>query len=279
MLIRCWGARGSIPVSGSEYLKYGGDTTCIEVRARSGETVILDAGTGIRRLGKRLLAEGRSRIHILFTHAHWDHLLGFPFFRPLYEDGPSISVFGCPCAQLSVQEMISQTMAPPNFPVPLENVRADMSYHTECREPISLGSLTISPTRLSHPNEGLGYKLTEAGRCFVFLTDNELDFQHPGGGTFDDYVAFCSGADLLIHDAEFTGAEYRKTRGWGHSRFADAIDLAVRANVRALGLFHHNQDRTDEDLDDIVRTCRAAITDRGVPLVCFAVTQGTERRL
>ena len=145
MRIRCWGARGSIPVSGPEYLRYGGDTTCLELWNRSGDVIVVDAGSGIRRLGKQLLTEETRRVRMLFTHAHWDHLLGFPFFGPLYRDSWRIEVFGCPCAQSSIQEMISQTMSPPNFPVPLEDVHAEVVFHADCEETFSVGGLSITP--------------------------------------------------------------------------------------------------------------------------------------
>jgi len=279
MLIRCWGARGSVPVSGEQYLRYGGDTTCVELRTRDGQTIVIDAGTGIRRLGKRLLSEAASPVHLLFTHAHWDHLLGFPFFKPLYKPSYSMRLYGCPCAQSSVKEFISGTMAPPNFPVPLEDVHADVAFETQCDVAFNLGSVVVTPIRISHPNEGLGYKFEEDGRCFVFLTDNELGFRHKGGLATEDYAAFCEGADLLIHDAEFNPQEYQHTRTWGHSTYADVLKLALEAKVKALGLFHHNQDRSDDQIDAIADTCRNLIADAGAELECFAVAAGMERTI
>ncbi|MHC4481647.1 MAG: MBL fold metallo-hydrolase [Planctomycetota bacterium] len=279
MLIRCWGARGSIPVSGAQYLRYGGDSTCTELRTGDGKVIVIDAGSGIRRLGKLLVAEGVSDIHLLFTHAHWDHLLGFPFFQPLYESGCSIRILGAPSAQSSIRQMISETMAPPNFPVPLEDVHAEVTFSEDCRDPFAIGTVGITPMPLSHPDHGLGYRFAEDGRTFVFLTDNELAFQHPGGARFDDYARFCQGADLLVHDAEFTPAEYAHTRTWGHSRFTDAVELATRADVAALGLFHHNADRTDDQVDEIVAACRRIIADNTARIECFAAAQDMERRL
>jgi phosphoribosyl 1,2-cyclic phosphodiesterase len=126
MLVRCWGARGSIPVSGREYLRCGGDTPCIEIRTGDDRIVIIDAGSGIRRLGNRLITEKRHDFALIFTHAHWDHIMGFPFFRPIYRSGTHIAVFGCPFAQDSVREMISRIMAPPNFPVNFDDITADI---------------------------------------------------------------------------------------------------------------------------------------------------------
>jgi phosphoribosyl 1,2-cyclic phosphodiesterase len=274
MDIRCWGSRGSIPVSGAEYDKYGGDTTCMEIRTRDDQIIIVDAGTGLRRLGNQLLEEGRLVYDMIFTHAHWDHLMGFPFFKPLYVKGTEIRLQGCPFAQKFVETMISKVMSPPNFPVKHTDVQARIFYEPVCPEFIEIGTVTAKPIRLSHPNEGNGYKFTEDDRTFVFLTDNELDLCHPGGLSFDAYRSFSEGADLLIHDAEFTAGEYKGTKGWGHSVYTTALELAIQAGVRDFGLFHLNQDRTDEAVDRMVDACREAVKEQGAELNCFAVGAG-----
>ncbi len=274
MLIRCWGARGSIPVSGREYLRYGGDTSCIEIRTADDRIVIVDAGSGIRRLGNRLMEEKRFRYTILFTHTHWDHIMGFPFFRPIYRSGTRISLFGCPFAQNSVREMISRIMTPPNFPVSFDEIKAKIQYRDVCRETFRFGGLTVTSIPISHPDQGMGYRFEENGRSFVFLTDNELSHRHPGGMTYEDYRAFAEGADLLIHDAEYHPRDYRLTRTWGHSVYTDALRLGLDAGVGRLGLYHHNQERTDAAVDEIVADCQRIIADR--PLECFAVHQDLE---
>lgn len=276
MMIRCWGARGSIPVSGEEYLRYGGDTTCIEIRTKSDEIIIIDAGSSIRRLGSRLLAEGRQQYTMIFTHAHWDHLMGFPFFKPIYVEGTRITMYGCPFAQASVKQMIGRIMTPPNFPVRFEDIKAEVTYHEACADSFFFGSVIVSPIPLSHPNQGQGYKFEEDGKRFVFLTDNELTYKHPGGLGYDDYRDFSRGADLLIHDAEFREEDYQKTRTWGHSVYTDTLALALDAGVKKLGLFHHNQDRSDTAVDEMVADCRRIIADRRSSLDCFAVSQDME---
>jgi len=279
MLIRCWGARGSIPVSGPEYLKYGGDTTCLEIRTADDAIIIVDAGSGIRRLGNRLLAEGRFEYSMVFTHSHWDHILGFPFFKPIYRKEAIIHMCGCPFNEESVKEMIAKVMSSPNFPVDYNNVRAQISYQESCQSSFAVRSLTIDPIRASHPNSGIGYKFSEHGKTFVFLTDNELTHRHPGGLDFADYVRFAAGADLLFHDSEFTEEEYRTKKGWGHSTYRAALQLALDAGVKKFGLFHHNQERTDEALDEIADNCRKIVAGRGSSLECFAVREGMEIRL
>jgi phosphoribosyl 1,2-cyclic phosphodiesterase len=276
MIIRCWGARGSIPVSGKQYLRYGGNTTCLEIRTKNGEIIIVDAGSGIRELGNSLLAENRHAFTILVTHAHWDHIMGFPFFKPIYSSKANITVWGCPFAQNSLRDMLSRLMMAPNFPVNFDAIRASISYQETCVDSYKIDTMTITPIALSHPNQGNGYKFEEDGKCFVFLTDNELGFQHVGGLEYKDYLEFSRGADLLIHDAEFNETEYKSTRGWGHSVYKDALSLAIEANVKKLGLFHHNQERFDDAIDAIVNDCRQIITRRKAKLECFAVQQDME---
>lgn len=279
MIITCWGARGSIPVSGKEYIKYGGSTTCMEIRTKDDEVIILDSGSGIRKLGNQLLAEGRKEYNIIFTHAHWDHILGFPFFKPIYHPGTQITMMGCPFAQESVKQIISRTMTHPNFPVDFNNVKARLSYHELCERTFSLKSLTIIPILLSHPNQGIGYKFVEGNKSFVFLTDNELTFKHEGGLDYPDYLSFASGTDLLIHDAEFMPEEYKLTKGWGHTVYQDALKLALEGQVKRFGLFHHNQERTDAAVDKMVKDCRRIIKDKKSTLKCFAVAEGMKIKL
>jgi phosphoribosyl 1,2-cyclic phosphodiesterase len=275
MKIKCWGARGSVPVSGKEYEVYGGDTPCLEIRSRNDEILIIDCGTGVRRLGLELAAARRRRLHVIFTHAHWDHVIGFPFFMPLYIPGTRIEFFGCPFAHDSIRTMLATTMAPPYFPVNIDEVAAELTFHNSCMEPFTIDTVSVEPIALSHPNQGHGFRFTEQGKTFVYLTDNELGYRHPGGLTRDDYLAFSSGADLLIHDAEYDMDEYSRKQGWGHTSYTDALRLALDAGVRSLGLFHHNQERTDRQLDEMVADCRRIIAAEGKSLDCFALTQET----
>ena len=235
----------------------------------------MDCGSGVRRLGNVLAREGVRRLSILFTHSHWDHILGFPFFKPLYDSAVAIDFFGCPFAQRSVRSVIKKVMQAPQFPINLGALKAQLRFHAFCLEAFRIGSLRIEPIVLSHPNQGLGFKFEEAGKVFVFLTDNELAYRHPGGRRFADYAAFCAGADILIHDAEFTDADYRRTRTWGHSTYRQALELALKAGVKRFGLCHHNQDRPDAEVDAMVRDCRRLAARKGRALDCFGVTQDT----
>lgn len=276
MIIRCWGARGSIPVSGKQYIKYGGDTTCLEIRTIDDNVLIVDSGTGIRRLGNRLIQENRHSLHLLFTHSHWDHLMGFPFFKPIYMEESSITLYGCPFHYSSIREYVSNVMTSPHCPAEYGSLRSSISYQELCSGGFSIGAVTVFPIMLSHPNNGVGYKFIEGNKSFVFLTDNELGYTHPGGMKYSDYCDISSGADLLFHDAEFTCEEYEKTKSWGHSVYTEALNLALDAGVKQFGLFHHNQDRTDEEIDGMVDACRRIVGEQKSSLECFALSQDME---
>ncbi|MEA1900275.1 MAG: MBL fold metallo-hydrolase [Thermodesulfobacteriota bacterium] len=272
MYIKCWGSRGSIPVSGKDYIKYGGDTTCLEIRSKNNDIIIVDTGTGIRRLGNQLIKESLYKYNIIFTHAHWDHIMGFPFFKPLYSKHAEFRMHGCPFHGIFVKNMLSKIMAPPYFPVRDSDLRAKISYEEACQTKFEIGSVTIIPIPISHPNRGSGYKFIEDGKSFVFLTDNELGFIHPGGLEYKEYLKFSYEADLLIHDAEYTPNEYKTTIEWGHSAYTDALNLASEAGVKKLGLFHINQERTDSEMDKIVEDCMKSIAEKNHKVECLAVT-------
>jgi ribonuclease BN (tRNA processing enzyme) len=164
-------------------------------------------------------------------------------------------------------------MSAPGFPVDLTEVAADLVFHDPCRERFEAGGLAVTALPLSHPNGGVGYAIEENGRRLVFLTDNELGRSHPGGRSAAEYVRFAAGADLLLHDAEFTAEEYRHTRGWGHSTWEDALGLALAAGVPRFGLCHHNNARDDAALDGIVAECRARVAAAGAGTTVFAAAQ------
>jgi phosphoribosyl 1,2-cyclic phosphodiesterase len=276
MLIKCWGSRGSIPVSGPEYSKYGGDTTCIEIQTKSGDRIIVDAGTGVRRLGNQLVQENNNVYHFLFTHSHWDHLIGFPFFQPLYLPESKIKIYRCPFPGNFIEVIVSKMMGPPHFPVRYSDLKAEIQYFEACPSDFQIGSVTVVPIPLSHPNSGCGYKFIEDGKSFVFLTDNELGYIHPGGLKASDYAVLSSGADILFHDAEYTAEEYTTSIEWGHSTFEDAMEMALRAEVKQLGFFHLNRERSDSEMDQIVDRCSRTLAEKNAGLKCFGVGIGME---
>ncbi len=276
MYIKCWGSRGQIPVSGTEYNKYGGDTTCIQIVASSGDLVIIDAGSGIRHLGQKLLKDPKKAIHLLFTHLHLDHVLGFPFFGPLYKRGYPVTIYGCPFNGVDFKDALNGVMQAPYFPVDLKNLPARCKFKNISNRTIRIGSLRIKPILLNHPNGGMGYRIEEDGKVFIFLTDNELGYDLPGNQPFDYYVEHAKNADLLIHDAEFDKDEYLKFKAWGHSMYADAVKLGAESGVKRLGLFHINNMRTDNQVDSMVKDARRLVEKTGKKMECFAVGSGFE---
>ncbi len=277
MKIKVWGCRGSIAVPGPETLRYGGNTTCVEVRSCDGYEIVIDAGSGIRNLGKKLAEEKIKEIYLVFTHAHWDHLLGFPFFLPAYSKGCTIYLCGGPNAQDSLKRYLDHQMQAPYFPVDINILQAHFEFGFVNAHGNKIGNIEIESILLNHPNGGYGFKLIEKGKTFVFLTDNELNYDYENGLTREDYVEFCKGADILFHDSQYTEEEYNDfARGWGHSTYIDALKLAIDAGVKKLGLFHYDPDRTDDEMDKIVLDCHEKIRSARANLECFAVAEGME---
>lgn len=284
MKIVIWGCRGSIASPGSATLRYGGETTCVEVIDDDGQTIIIDAGSGIRKLGQHLLNNPRtSEINLLLTHSHWDHLSGFPFFEPAYSSNYSFALCGGSDAQESVLNYLMHQMDPPYFPVTFNELKAKFDTGCCCNNGTCDHSLKFADRLthcdaipLNHPNGGFGFKLTGATGTFVFLPDNELRFSHQNGLARDAYVQFCNNATLLFHDAQYLETEYEQKRSWGHSTIQDAVELALDAHVTTLGLFHHDPDRTDEEIDREVLWCRKYIKEQGSSLECIACAEGME---
>jgi len=287
MNVKIWGCRGSITSAGQKTLRYGGETTCIELSSDNGRKIIIDAGSGIRKLGHELLKENTvSSINLLLTHAHWDHLEGFPFFSPAYLPEFSIFICGGPMAQQSVFKYLAHKMEPPYFPVAFSALKAKFEIGCVCtrelcdhRLPGHDTSVMCHSIPLNHPNGGYGFKFFDKDSTFVFLTDNEIRYHHEAGLTRNEYIDFCVNADLLFHDAQYTETEYEKTRCWGHSTFKDAVDLAMEAGVKRLGLIHHDPDRSDDEIDRQVDWCREYIIKAGSPLECFACAEGMDLKV
>lgn len=275
MKIKVWGCRGTLPTPGYHTLKYGGNTTCIEIRNKKGFPTIIDAGSGLRFLGKQLMQEeGLNELCLMLTHSHWDHLMGFPFFLPAYFSRFHINVCGIQSARNYMSQSLARQLEAPYFPVNFDQLKAKFNF--DCKGPgcKDCKQMQITSVPLSHPNGGYGFRFSEDGRDFVLLTDNELGYQHPGGLLPEGYVEFCKDADLLFHDAQYTDADYEKTRTWGHSTYKETLKLAIDARVKRLGLFHHDPDRTDAELDQIVAELQKAAHQQGSQLEVFAVFEG-----
>lgn len=280
MKIKVWGCRGTLPTPGAHTLKYGGNTTCLEIRNKSGFAIIIDAGSGMRYLGKKIMQDnGCNELCLMLTHSHWDHLMGFPFFMPAYFSRFKINVCGYQSARHYMCQALARQLEAPYFPVDFEQLKAQFNFGCSGPGFVACKHMGIEKIPLSHPNGGFGFKFNEAGKSFVLLTDNELGYQHPDGRTPEDYAKFCQGVDLLFHDAQYTDQEYEKTRTWGHSTYSMALDLAIKAGVKRLGIFHHDPDRSDDELDRIIADLKQTAARSGSNLDIFAVFEGMQIEL
>ena len=281
--LRFWGTRGSVPSPGPATVRYGGNTPCIEVRTETDWLIILDAGTGIRELGRSLVASANDNgiaADIFLSHAHWDHIQGFPFFAPIFHAGNRFRIWGSTSLEKNLGRVIREQMAPVVFPVAFEALAAHIDF-SEVEGSRHAGSGYVVKTfAVRHPGGALGYRFwggDEDGASFVYISDNELGAaeRYPSQPHWDDdMVKFVAGAKTLIHDATYTAEEYAKHRGWGHSTFDDAVDLAVAAGVEQLVLFHHRPERSDEELDRCLAQCRASVATRGAAVQVVAAAEG-----
>jgi phosphoribosyl 1,2-cyclic phosphodiesterase len=245
-----WGVRGSVPAPGAKTQRYGGNTPCVEVRA-GGKRLILDAGSGLRSLGERLRdTDARVEADVLFSHYHYDHLQGLPFFAPLAEPQNRFVFHGPRREGRSVQDVLEGQMVPPYFPVTLDQLaRAAIEFRSiEAGEPFDIGRVHITSTELDHPGGSLGYRLEYGGRTLVYATDVEHT-DRPS----ESLVELARGADVLLHDAMYVESEYEQRRGWGHSTWAGALATAEAARVKKLVLFHHDPDRDDRALEAVLK--------------------------
>ncbi len=250
MRIRLWGTRGSIPVPGPDTIRYGGNTTCIEVRLNDGTIIIFDAGTGIRSLGLALMAEQQPLdLNLIFTHTHWDHLQGFPFFEPINDARARIAILSAAHAPAEMKQILIGQMDFKYFPINFKSLKAQLSFEAVERIEHHIGKAKLFSIPTNHPGSTFGYKLVEGTKSFVFLTDNELRPQTTAKSSWQDFIEFCKGCDLMIHDAMWMDEELINKRGWGHSSMEQVVELAALANPQKVVLFHHLPRRSDLELE------------------------------
>ena len=259
MIVTLWGTRGSIASSGPETVAYGGNTSCVEVRDRGGTVVVLDGGTGIRRLGLALSPD-MPRIDLLLTHLHMDHIQGLGFFGPLFRAGVEVHIWGPPSTTMPLGDRLARYLSPPLFPVRLRELPSRVELHDVPRGPFRIGAFEVLARPVIHPGPTVGYRLTEGSLTVAYLPDHEPALgtgAFPGPPDWTSGFELAEGADLLIHDAQYTADEYARRVGWGHSRVADAVGLARLAGARRLVPFHHDPDHDDRTLDRLVAEARA----------------------
>jgi phosphoribosyl 1,2-cyclic phosphodiesterase len=259
-----WGSRGTLASPGPETVRYGGQTSCIALELSDGSMVILDAGTGIRPLGMSLSGASPSRVDLLITHLHTDHIEGLRFFAPFWDPSVEFHVWGPPAPLRNLEQRIAPFFAPPFFPVHLRNVPSRPSFLEVPTEPWTIGSAVVTAQLIKHPGPSVGYRIEEAGRILAYLPDHE-----PGLGT--DLISMEAGwisglslarnADVLVHDGQYTVGEYETRIGWGHSSTTDAVTFAERAGARRLALFHHDPFHSDEQLEEMLAEVRQLASD------------------
>lgn len=258
MRVKVWGCRGSLPTPGASTVRYGGNTSCVEVSLDDGSPLVLDAGTGIRSLGDEFLARGITHLHLLLTHLHLDHLEGLRFFGPLWDPGVSIDIWGPPSPNTSLRDRIARSFSPPLFPLDLKDVPANVSFHDVPREPWTLGPFALSAALVVHPGPTVGYRIEAEGATFAYMPDHEPALA--GGADKPlDWIsggAVAAGADLLMHDAQYFEDEYEPRIGWGHSSVADAVAYGEAVGARRLLLFHHEPLHGDDSLDRLEARAR-----------------------
>lgn len=257
MKVKFYGVRGSLPVCGKQYLRYGGNTTCICItREKANRKVIIDAGSGIRNLGKELVSQGfeQETINISFTHFHWDHIQGFPFFAPAYNKSQKIGihVMGKERKYENIKDIFSLQMRREYFPVELEAMGAQFEFlQLGDRETFYGANVTAAPQHHKFPGGSYGLRIEDESRVVVICTDIEHI-----NGIDTRIVELAKDADLLIHDGQYTEEEYIKYKGWGHSTWRQAAELCIRANVKKLIITHHDPEHDDDFLDSMEKECR-----------------------
>ena len=269
MKFKFWGVRGSIPTPGASTIRYGGNTTCIEIRTDDNDLIILDAGTGIHLMGQELLKQLPVSAHIFITHTHWDHIQGLPFFSPIFIPGNKVTLYGGldPVTNEGIERALGVQLQYSYFPIREAELNADIHYNTiKPGETVSIGKAKITPILLNHPVLNFGYRIDCDGQSIFFTGDYEpvLNIYEPDDDEYNDYQTFIKdkqaeitaamqGVDALIIDSSYTPEEYTTKQGWGHGTYNSAISLASAAKAKRLFFTHHEPSRTDEQLEAIYK--------------------------
>ncbi len=251
-VVQFWGVRGSIPAPSSETVRYGGNTSCVEMRV-GGKRLIFDGGTGLRVLGEHLIKQMPIEAYMFFTHSHWDHIQGFPFFKPAFIRGNRFHIYGAIAPNgATMKQRLHDQMLHPNFPVPMQVMQSDLKFYDLFPgDVMNIDDITIETGPLNHPNTAMGYRVTWQGRTVVYATDTE----HFPDRMDENLLHLARDANILIYDACYTDEEYHDPKspkvGWGHSTWQEAVKLAKAARVRKAVIFHHDPNHTDDFLDEV----------------------------
>jgi len=278
--LKFWGTRGSIPSPSKNTIKYGGNTTCVELILNDNTMVIFDSGTGIKNLGQKIIKNGSPKeMHLFFTHSHWDHVQGFPLFLPAYSDDVTIHIHCCELILDQLKNALTIQMDDRFFPVRFDQLDATIVFHKIVENDFMLNNATISYIKNNHPGTAFGFKVAEAEKKIVFITDNELFSNGKSVTPWKEFVEFSRDADILIHDAHYFSEEIIKTEGWGHSTYQQAFNLGVEANVKQLIFFHHEPDRTDNQIHTIVNQYNEKLRKNNLSMKLDAAIEGSKYRV
>lgn len=280
VLIRYWGTRGSTPAPGRLTVRYGGNTSCTEMRFGD-QIFVVDCGTGLREFGVSLLEEfGDEMIegHLFVGHTHWDHIQGFPFFTPFYIPKNKFNLYSVRGAGKSLERVFRGQMAADYFPVPLKSLSSGLEF-IELEAPINIGGVRVSYQHLNHPGVAIGFRFEYQGKVITYISDHETFSRLSGKSEMtlkqDKAIEdFARDSDLLICEAQYTEEEYEIKKGWGHSTFNDVVDRAIRTGSKHLSLFHHDPLHTDDMMDGFLEDCRKRIKKAGSSMVCTAAQEG-----
>lgn len=293
MRLKFWGVRGSIPTPGKHTVRYGGNTPCLELRLDEEKLVIFDAGTGIRNFGDMLIENGESvNAYLLITHPHWDHIQGFPFFKPAFISGNELTIIGTERPEKSLSEIIAEQMNRIYFPVQLNELKAKIKF-VPIREEgeMEIFGAQVRTMYVNHPGFTVAYRFEYKGKVLVYVSDNEPydraaaaslsnfesivkeKFNAQKGDPNERVFKFCEGADVLIHDATYTPEEYIDRVGWGHSHYLFTLRVASEADVKRLYLFHHDQNHSDDKVDDILKKCKKEVKTKRYQFECEAAAE------
>lgn len=257
MKITLWGTRGSLPSAGPDTVRYGGNTSCVEVRGDNGTLVVLDAGTGIRRLNGTIEPD-LKRVYVLLTHLHMDHIQGFGFFQPLFRQNVEVHVYGPPSTTHDLRTRLTKYFSPPLFPVRLRDLPAEVVMHDVPLGKFDVGGFQVECDLVIHPGPTVGYRISERG-TLVYIPDHEPALgseQFPISPQWTSGYDLSAGADLLIHDSQLTLPEYRDRAGWGHSAIQHTIAFASLTGVKRLVTFHHDPGHSDDFIDGLIKEVR-----------------------
>ncbi len=279
MIISFYGVRGSAPTPGPTTIKYGGNTSCVHLALDNGADVVLDAGTGMKQLGRSLLGKS-TPINIILSHVHWDHIQGYPFFAPIFQAEREIDVFTSADSPDHLPGTLLSQMNGINFPVTLEELPSRNScIFNNVETLLKDRNIHVIRKALNHPGGGSAFRFEEAGMSCAYVTDNELEPPYKVHTTYDEWVNFLHGVDVLIHDAQYTEDDMPHKHGWGHSLISQVRQLAIDAEVRTLAMFHHDPDRSDAELDEIQIENHAYFKHQRKSIKCICAAEGMQIKL